>query len=141
MNPNQQSGIFALDMDYHINRLDFMPIRCSRQLRQNDIIMGNIDKLIIFGFLKMVMMIGVGVKQAVVIMNHHPTKQASIGKLVQCIINRAARHMQTSGGDFFGQAICRHMAMTAIKKQGGNRNPLARWPQAGKAQFFGKMPL
>jgi hypothetical protein len=30
------------------------------------------------------------------------------------------------------------MAMTAIKKQRGNRNALARWSQTGKAQFFGK---
>ena len=47
--------------------------------------------------------------------------------------------MQASSGDFFGQAIGCYMAMTAIKKQRGNRHPLARWPQTGKAQFFGKM--
>ena len=45
-------------MDYHINRFDFMPIRRGRQLCQNHIIMGNIDKLVISGFIEMMMMIG-----------------------------------------------------------------------------------
>ena len=115
-------------MDYDINRFDFMPIRRGRQLCQNHIIMGNIDKLVIFGFIEMMVMIGVGIKQAVIIMNHHPTKQTSLGKLVQCIINRPARNMQTSSGDLLGKAIGCYMAMAAIKKQRRNRHPLARWP-------------
>ena len=103
--------------------------------------MGNIDKLVIFRFIEMMVMIGIGIKQAIVIMNHHPTKQASLGKLVQCIVNRSARHMQAGSGDFFSQAISCYMAMAAVKKQRGNRHPLARWPQTGKAQFFSKMRL
>ena len=130
---------FMPDMDNHVDCLDFMPRRCIRQLRKDHIIIRNIDKLVIFRFVKMMVVISIRVKKALFIMYHDPPQQPSMGKLVQRVINGTARYMKACRDDLFSQAVSSNMTMPAIQKQGRNCQPLAGWTQSGKAQCFHKI--
>ena len=87
------------------------------------------------GFVKMMMMLCIGIKQAIFIMHCYAAQQPGICELIQCVIHRAASYMQTRRVNFGCQIFRRDMPMPPIKQQTGNRHPLSGRPQPGIAQF------
>ena len=103
-------------MYQYIDSIDAVPVRRIRQAGKLHQTGRNIEQLIILGIIEMVMMIGVGIKHAVLIMHGNAAQKPGFGKLVQRVVDSAQRHLFASGQNVTGQAVSRHMAVLPIKQ-------------------------
>ena len=133
-----ESVVLGGDVDHHIHRCDLMPLGRAGKGCKKHLVGRNVDQLIGFGIIEMMVMLGVGVEHAVFVVNRHPPKKAGLGELVQRVVHGATSHMHAGVADFTGQPVCGHMAMPSVKQKTGDGQPLARRPQPGVAKTLHK---
>ena len=73
----------------------------------------------------------VGVKITAVAINHDLAQQASVGKLMKCIVHSRQRYLYQSTDRLGMQAFGRDMSVAASKQQLGERDALAGRAQVG----------
>ena len=106
-----------------------MPFRRAGKRGQRDRIGRNVDQLVAFGIIEMMVVFGVGVEHTVFIMHSNAPQQSDLGELVQRVVDGATCHMRAGITNFAGQTVGGDMAVTAIKQQLGNQQSLTRRPQ------------
>jgi len=108
-----------------------MAIRRAGKRGQRDRVSRDIDQLVTFGVIEVMMMFGVGIENAVLIMDGDAPQQAGLGELVQRVVDSTASHMRSGVTNLAGKAFSGHMAVPSIKQQFANQQSLTRRPQAG----------
>ena len=118
-------------MNQHIDRRNVVPVGRIRKVGKQHPVSRNIDQTVGVRIIEMMMVQCVSIKDSVLVMDRDPPQQAGLGKLVQRIINGAAGHLHSSTADFAGKTIGGNMAMTSVKQQSGNGQPLLRRTESG----------
>ena len=82
-----------------------MAVRRIWQPVQNYVICWDINQAVGTWIIKMMVMLNIGVKQTVFVTYGHPPQQASIGKLVQRVIDSTICHLYVGLTDFRAQTL------------------------------------
>ena len=118
-----------------------MAVRRPGERRQRHSVCGNVDQLVAIGVIEMMMMIGVRIEDTMLIVDGDPPQQTGAGELVERVVDGATRHVGSGIANLSGEAFGGHMTVTAVKKQLGNHQTLARWAQPGMAKTLRKSPV
>ena len=109
------------DVDQHVYGTYVMAFGRARKIGQRHLVGRNVDQLVAVGIIEVMVMVGVGVKDAVLVMDGDAPKQTGLGELVQRIVDGAASHMRSGLPDFAGKPVGGHMSVTTVKKKPGDQ--------------------